>query len=136
MNRESAAALTAINTTLLIFFSVVLFALLNNPLPTTVDPLPWESAAEAEGVSVEPLVQQGWAIYRAEGCSWCHSIAGQGSPRYPLDGAADRNTREELRLWIVDPQQVRADVRKRRYDHLSNEEVAALVAFLQVLVNP
>lgn len=127
MNRETAAAVTAWNTGLLIFLAVVLFGLLNDPRPE--EPLPWMVADE----EVDPRVERGWAVYQEEGCSSCHSVAGRGSPRYPLDGVADRTTAEELRLWVVDPQQVQPGVRKRAYDHLSDEEVEALVAFLKIL---
>jgi cbb3-type cytochrome oxidase cytochrome c subunit len=134
VNRETAAAVTAIHTGILIVFAIVLFALLNDPGDPAPSPL--VALAEREDRPVDPLLERGWEVYQAEGCSSCHSIAGEGSPRYPLDGVADRLTSEELRLWVVDPQQMRPRVRKRAYDHLSEEEVEALVAFLQILVEP
>jgi cytochrome c1 len=46
---------------------------------------------------------------------------------------ADRLAADELRLWVVDPQRMRPGVRKRSFDHLPEEDVAALVAFLETL---
>lgn len=139
MNRETAAAVTALNSGLLIFFAVLLFGLLNDPGPPAATQLPWLAEPGAPGEpdeAVDPLVERGWTVYQAERCSSCHSIAGHGSPRFPLDGVAGRLTPAELRLWVVDPQQMRPGVRKQPYDHLSDEEVEALVAFLEVLREP
>lgn len=133
MNRETAAAVTALNSGLLIVFSVLIFALLNDPGPSADSPPPWLAAEEAP---TDPLVERGWEVYQAEGCSSCQSIAGQGSPRYPLDGVASRLTSDEMRLWVVAPQQIRQGVRKRAYEHLSRDEVDALVAFLEILREP
>ena len=132
MNRETAAAVAAWNTGLLILFAVVLFALLNHPGLGEVTPPPWVTGPEGEG-GAGAQVERGWAVYQAENCSTCHSIAGQGSPRYPLDGVGDRLAPAELRLWVVDPEQMRPGVRKRAYDHLSDEDVTALVALLEIL---
>jgi mono/diheme cytochrome c family protein len=143
MNRETAAAVTAVNTGLLIFLAAVLFAMVNHPGPGEeaagrggpLEP-PWASTPIPEGEPepvVDPLLERGWSIYLAERCSSCHSIAGRGSPRYPLDGVGDRLDPEQLRLWVVDPQRARPGVRKRPYDHLSDEDVGALVALLETL---
>lgn len=142
MNRETAAAVTAANTGILIFLVVVVFALVNHPGPgggergTGGPPIPPWATIEASGQAarpVDPLVERGWEVYLAERCSSCHSITGQGSPRYPLDGVGSRLAEEELRLWVVAPQRARPGVRKRPYDHLPDTDVDALVAFLETL---
>jgi mono/diheme cytochrome c family protein len=143
VNRETAAAVTAANTGILIFLLVLLFALVNRPGPGagergTGGPQapPWATVEESGPPAgpVDPLVERGWEVYLAERCSSCHSIAGQGSPRYPLDGVGARLAPEELRLWVVAPQRARPGVRKRPYDHLPEEDVDALVAFLETLL--
>jgi cbb3-type cytochrome oxidase cytochrome c subunit len=131
MNRETTAAVTAAQTGLLIFIIVLLFALVNDPRTEVAGGLP--PFLDDPDESVSPLVAEGWRVYQAERCSRCHSISGEGSPRYPLDGAADRLDARELRLWIVAPREMQPRVRKRAYDHLSEGEVEALVAFLQML---
>jgi mono/diheme cytochrome c family protein len=134
MNRETAAAVMGLQSGILIVLAVMLFALLNDPGPRTAAPLP--GVAASPEAPVNPVVERGWAVYQAERCSSCHSIAGEGSPRYPLDGVADRLGADELRLWVVDPQQMRPGVRKRGYDHLLEEDLAALVTFLEHLGTP
>jgi len=137
VNREAAAAVTAVNTGFLIFLAAVLFALVNHPgLRVVADPQPPWVLAAAEGeepAPVDPALERGWATYQGERCSSCHSIEGQGSPRYPLDGVGARLTPDELRLWVVDPQQISPGVRKRSFDHLSEDAVADLVALLESL---
>lgn len=136
MNRESAAAVVAFHTALLIFLAVVLFAMLNHDGPRMAAPPPPWAIPGIEGdpdAAPDPLVERGWAVYQGERCSSCHSIAGEGSPRYPLDGVASRLSADELRLWVVDPQRMRPGVRKRSYDHLPEADLAALVAFLELL---
>lgn len=134
MNRETAAAVTASQTGLLIFIMVLLFALLNDPgTGLAGGPPPFLDDPDEP---VSPLVEEGWRVYQTERCSRCHSIAGEGSPRYPLDGTADRRDALELRLWVVAPREMQPGVRKRAYDHLSEDEVEALVAFLQMLTEP
>jgi cbb3-type cytochrome oxidase cytochrome c subunit len=131
VNRETAAAVTATQTGILIFLVVALFAMVNDPgTGVAAGPPPFLDDPEAP---VSPLVEEGWRIYQAERCSRCHSIEGTGSPRYPLDGTADRLDARELRLWVVAPQEMQPRVRKQPYDHLSEDEVDALVAFLQML---
>lgn len=135
MNRETAAAITATNTGILIFLAAVLFALVNHPgLRTVGEPEPPWVLLAPEGEApegVDPALERGWAVYQAERCSSCHSTAGQGSPRYPLDGVGDRHSAEVLRYWVIDPQRADPDVRKRSFDHLSEDQVADLVTLLR-----
>jgi mono/diheme cytochrome c family protein len=141
VNRETSAAVTAVNTGLLIFCAVLLFAVVNHPGPGEAragggEPMaPWLIGLGAGELPdpVEPAVERGWGVYLRERCASCHSIGGQGSPRYPLDGVGSALTPELLRLWVVDPQRARPGVRKRPFDHLSEDEVAELVALLETL---
>jgi hypothetical protein len=59
----------------------------------------------------------------------CHSIAGEGNTRLPLDGLSARLTEKEIRLWIVAPQEMNPAVAKRGYQ-LPEEDLSALVAYL------
>lgn len=62
-------------------------------------------------------------------CRMCHAIEGEGNIRSPLDGVGDRLSEEDIRLWIVAPQEMNPAVAKRGY-HLSEEDLDALVAYL------
>lgn len=81
----------------------------------------------------DSLVARGKEVYRQQRCRVCHSIAGDGNRRYPLDGVASRLGEDALRKWIVAPREMQPGVRKRAYDRLPAADVAALVAYLKTL---
>jgi len=62
------------------------------PAPTAAVSPPLATAADS---------LRGRAVYERHGCARCHSVAGQGSPRYPLDGVGRRRTRPQLHDWTV-----------------------------------
>jgi mono/diheme cytochrome c family protein len=146
MTRETTAAVMAMGTGLLVLSAVALFALVNQPIPSRAAAGPGLPSGprppaipgleEEVGVPPDPLAMRGRGVYQEQRCSACHSIAGEGSPRYPLDGVGSRLSEEEIRLWIVDPQQIRPRVRKPAYDDLPEEQVAALVHFMATLTAP
>lgn len=98
---------------------------------------PEASRGAPVGASQVPdsVLAAGREVYVEQDCSMCHSIAGEGSPRYPLDGVGSRLDADEIRLWIVDPQEARPGVRKPAFDDLPEPEVDALVAYLQSLTD-
>src|SRR5690606_16194819 len=49
----------------------------------------------------EETALRGRTVYNDQGCATCHSIAGAGNPRYPLDGVGTRWELEEIRAWIT-----------------------------------
>ena len=84
-------------------------------------------------------IDRGRAVYAQQNCSTCHSIAGVGNPRYPLDGVGARWDAAELRAWIVGTG-VAVDIlpasivkRKQRYQSMPEDDLTALVAFLASL---
>lgn len=81
----------------------------------------------------EATIERGIEVYARERCQTCHSIDGQGNRRYPLDGVGSRLTREQIRTWIVAPQQMNPQVRKRAHDSLSVEDLDGLVAYMESL---
>ena len=82
---------------------------------------------------------QGQQVYEAQKCSLCHSVAGKGNAKGPLDGVGSKYSVAELKLWITSP----ADMAKKHnatrkppmksYASLPAADVDALVAFLQTL---
>lgn len=94
--------------------------------------LPWAWAAEAQ-TPADSVIARGQRVYEEERCRACHSIAGQGNRRYPLDGVGSRLTLDQLRKWIVAPREMDPKVRKRAYDKLSAADVEALVSYLASL---
>lgn len=84
-------------------------------------------------------VAQGEKLYAQHKCSMCHSVAGKGNPKGPLDEAGTKHTADELRQWMVNPQEMSAKAKATRkppmpsYAKLSKEDVEALVAYMQSL---
>lgn len=85
------------------------------------------------------LVKKGEALYAAQKCSMCHSVAGKGNKKFPLDGVGKKLEEADIRAWIVDPASMHAKqtekpaMKMRAYKTLSEEDVNALVAYMQSL---
>lgn len=81
-------------------------------------------------------VAQGEALYAAQKCSLCHSVAGKGNKKFPLDGVGKTITADIVKLWLSDPKAAEAKTGKagtpkmRPYAKLSADEVDALVAYM------
>ena len=88
------------------------------------------------GETAKPDAEQvgkGQSVYAAQHCSMCHSIAGKGNPKNPLDDVGSRMTADELRKYIVSPKSVKADSKMKAYSSLKADELDALVAYLLTL---
>lgn len=79
----------------------------------------------------------GAKVYADQKCSVCHSIAGKGNAKGPLDDAGSKPA-DEIRAWITDAKGMtektkapRKPVMKR--SSLPKSDVDALVAYLQTL---
>jgi mono/diheme cytochrome c family protein len=155
--REGTARRAAFGTGLLVFGAVLLFGAVQKRGPATppvgvaaaaLSPdggagatVPSYTGVEAAAgqdpvQTADSILALGRRVYQEEGCSACHTIAGVGSPRSPLDGVGGRLTSAEIRLWIVDPQAARPGVRKPAFDDLPADRLAALVTYLLSLRPP
>jgi cytochrome c5 len=129
------ALLTAAFTVLL----ALAFARIQNPAPLAVE-VP-AAAAPPRNDMRRALADAGRAVYEDQGCAMCHSIAGVGNPRYPLDGVGDRREPADIRKWIVGAAELedrlppRAFRMKQDYQELSPGDLDALVAFMEALRN-
>ena len=80
--------------------------------------------------------KKGEAVYTAQKCSTCHSIAGKGAKANPLDGVGKKLSAAEIREWIVNPAEMTAKTNATRkpamraYPNLPKEDLDALVAYL------
>jgi hypothetical protein len=98
------------------------------------------TAAEAAGATVQtPDSLRGRVVFDSLGCARCHSVAGVGSPRYPLDGVGARRNAAQLRAWtqgadaLADSLPPSALRTKQSFQALKPEDLNALVAFLRSL---
>ena len=52
---------------------------------------------------VSAQTEKGAQVYAAQKCSMCHSIAGKGNAKGPLDDVGSKFTSDQIHEWIVDP---------------------------------
>lgn len=128
---RTVAALTGVLVTLL----ALGFALMQNPRAPAGIP----AAAPAGPAPPPALVETGRRVYQEQNCSMCHAIAGEGNPRFPLDGVGARRDAAELRNWILatgpagEALSSRAVRAKSAYRDLDDAALDALVAYMQSL---
>ena len=101
------------------------------------------TAMTAGAASAQDLAAKGEKVYVAQKCSMCHSIAGKGNVKGPLDDVGKKLTADEIREWIVDPAAATAKAKATRkppmtsvaakMKALSKDDVDALVAYLSSL---
>jgi mono/diheme cytochrome c family protein len=80
--------------------------------------------------------EKGKAVYTAQKCSGCHSIAGAGGKTSPLDGVGKKSA-DDIRAWIVTPKDMekktsstKKPVMPDRYAKLPAADIDALVAYM------
>lgn len=85
-------------------------------------------------------VKKGEQVYTAQKCATCHSIAGKGSKKNPLDGVGAKLSADDIREWIIHPKEMTAKSKSTKkppmpakYSALSAADLDALVAYLQSL---
>jgi mono/diheme cytochrome c family protein len=84
-------------------------------------------------------VAAGEKAFAANKCSMCHSVAGKGNAKGPLDGVGSKYKAEEIREWLVNPAEMAKKTgatrkpMKKSYASLPKEELDALVAYMSSL---
>ncbi|MBE9535147.1 MAG: cytochrome c [Proteobacteria bacterium] len=144
--REQWARNIALLTGVLVVVLAMMFAIIQNPS----EPAPG-TAGETSGrtypsavlsepdVEKQVLMAAGRRVFEAQRCARCHSIAGEGNPRNPLDGVGERRTVEAIRQWILAPAELKDQLparsfqAKQAYRNQPPEDLDALVAYLQSL---
>jgi mono/diheme cytochrome c family protein len=136
--REQWARMIAILTGVIVVVLSVGFALLQNP-PGTAPAAPVPASI---AIAPDPqVVARGRQVFEEQNCMRCHSVGGEGSPRSPLDHSAGRLDAAELRAFTVGSERAaealgrRTLAAKQPYQALPDEDLDALVAYLQSLVH-
>ena len=78
---------------------------------------------------------EGAKVFAAQKCSICHSIAGQGNKRGPLEGIGSKLSADEIREWITNAPEMAAKAKAERKPAmktyvLSKAELDSLVTYL------
>ena len=141
--REQWARNIALLTGLLVVLLAMTFAIIQNPLqPTTKEDYKAVTKPHTypqSDVEKQKLFSIGRSVYVAQRCAMCHSIAGEGNPRNPLDGIGDRRSAESIRKWIVGSEEIKDQLpasvfrAKQGFGNLKEDDLDSLVAYLQNL---
>lgn len=128
-----ARRIAAITGLMVVLLSAAFAAVQNPPRPSAR-----VASMAAEGANAA-LLARGRAVLEANDCLMCHSIAGEGSPRSPLDGVGARLSETEILHFAIADEAVQDDLApraikaKRGYAELPQDELQAMVAYLASL---
>ncbi len=83
-------------------------------------------------------IAKGMEVYGAQKCAMCHSIAGKGNAKGPLDDVGSKVSAADMKAWIVDAVGMTAKTKAARSPKMKNynlppEELDALVAYMMSL---
>lgn len=84
-------------------------------------------------------VEKGKALFTAQKCTLCHSIAGKGNPKGALDEIGSKLKADEIRQWLTSPKEMAEKAKATRkppmqsYAKLAKADLDALVAYLESL---
>jgi len=96
-------------------------------------------AVGAASAQDQAQVDAGQKAFAAQKCSICHSIAGQGNKKGPLDGIGTKLSADEIRQWLMNAPEMAAKVKAERkpamkvYATLPKNDLDGLVAYLYSL---
>ena len=145
MRQQWAKIITLLTAVLIIVLSVI-FALqqntppsISNPANKTENSFAPVSALSKSDTAKTTQIATGRRIFETQGCMRCHSIAGKGNPRNPLDEVGKYLTAKAMRQWILATDELKAQLStptflaKQAYRKLPEEDMDALVIYLQSL---
>jgi mono/diheme cytochrome c family protein len=109
-------------------------ALLLSAVAVAADPAP----ASRTGAAMQDKgqIELGMKVYADQKCSVCHSIAGKGNAKGPLDDVGSRLTADQIREWMVSPAEMTKKTKAERkppmraYPNLAKADLDALVAYM------
>jgi mono/diheme cytochrome c family protein len=87
----------------------------------------------AGGAFAADAVEHGKEVYAAQKCAMCHSIAGKGNAKSPLDGVGSKLKADEIKKWVKTPKEMKADAKMKAYPNLADKDLEDLTAFLLTL---
>ena len=134
--REALARIVALVALVGLFGLAVAFAVRQNPTGLRTRP----PAPDATGVVADSL--RGRAVFENLGCVRCHSVAGRGGPRAPLDGVGARRSPGSLRAWTLGVDDAAPElapsvrIAKAANRDAPAAELDALVRYLATLTTP
>jgi mono/diheme cytochrome c family protein len=140
--RKQLARTLAISTGVVVLLFSVAFAVVMNPAEdsasgnTVATVATAATAATAAAGDRAARIARGRAVFEAQDCMRCHSVAGQGSRRSPLDDVAEHLDAAAVRDWILGTEAVADELSpsalraKRAYQTLPDSDIEAMVEYL------
>ena len=88
--------------------------------------------------AAQDLKAKGEKVFTDQKCSLCHSVAGKGNTKGPLDGVGSKLSEADIRAWITDANAMTTKTGATRKPvmkqySLPKDDVDALVAYLTSL---
>lgn len=81
----------------------------------------------------DDATERGREVYAMQKCALCHSIAGIGGKKMPLDRVGSRLKPEDIRKQVRTPKAIKADSTMKSYPNLPEKDLSDLTAFLMSL---
>jgi mono/diheme cytochrome c family protein len=87
----------------------------------------------------QAAAEKGMKVFTDQKCSMCHSVAGKGNPKGPLEDGVAKLSPEEIRQWLATPAEMAEKAHADRkpamksFATLSKADLDSLVAYLQTL---
>ena len=92
--------------------------------------------ATARVASAQAPAERGMQLFTDQKCYRCHSVAGKGNAKGPLDGVGAKLSADEIKRWIVTPAEMTKVAKAKRkpemkaYANLPKEDLDALVTYM------
>ena len=92
--------------------------------------------AEIVAGAQDAAVKKGEDLFTSQKCALCHSVAGKGNKKYPLDGVGAKLSAADIKEWLVNPDAMHAKkgdkplMKMKSFKTLSPEDLDALVAYV------
>ncbi len=79
--------------------------------------------------------EKGKEVYAKQNCKLCHSIAGVGNKKNPLDGVGTKLNEDQMKKWVRTPKEMNPKSTMTTYaaGKLSDADLADLVAYMMTL---
>jgi mono/diheme cytochrome c family protein len=80
-------------------------------------------------------IERGTKLYADKKCGNCHSIAGKGNKKGPLDEVGSKLSADEIREWMVNPAEMTKKTKSTRKPvmkptNVGKEDLDAVVAYM------
>ena len=123
------------------FGTLTIPAGLSYELPADVDVETALAEAEAKlpGMAAAQGAPAGQKVFETNKCALCHSVAGKGNAKGPLDGVGSKLEEDEIRMWLMDPDAMAKKIKSTRkpvmksYAKLPKEDIDALAEYMDSL---